>query len=214
VYGPIRETTYRALRQAAFSGGAMIARNWLRDTLQGQDIEGVVTAASQSFHLFNIQGSFIEVPGCGREASDFSVLTVGPDLLEALIGVINAIRAGANLSASPDLTVWANPRARDQALEHINTRLREIRAASNETISAAANTWQTPTAVDFGCVFGTGPVCQQLLFDQGISPVYTLGPGQNPALPAAILTLVFDNVYGDVYLGTPLFLPVRKFAFQ
>jgi beta-lactam-binding protein with PASTA domain len=214
--GPIRQTVYRGLRQAAFSAAAIQANNWLRETLKGQAIDGVVTGASASFHTFGLPNSFIEVPGCIGDARNYTVLFVGPDLLESVIELIEKIKEGVSFDRNElfNELKWRNPFGRDLIRDDISNRLREIRGAVNGVADAVIAAWQGPNDTDFGCIFGTGPACQQLIFNDGISPVYTLQYGQNPPFPAAILTIVFDNAYGDVFIGTPLFFPVRKGLFE
>lgn len=215
-YGPIKQTVYRALRQAAFSGAAMVARNWLRTTLKGLDIQGVVTGASQSFHVFEAGNSFIEIPGCAENPANYDVLFIGPDLLESMVELIEKVKEGASFDRNEftNMLRWQNPFGRDLIRNDISKRLNEIKGAVNGVADVVIAAWQGPDESDFGCIFSADAACQQLVFGDGIAPVYTLKYGQNPPLPAAILTLVFDRAYGDVYLGTPLFFPVRKGLFQ
>jgi hypothetical protein len=214
--GPVKQTVFRAMRQAAFSGAAIVANGWLRETLKGQAIQGVVTGASQSFHTFALGNSFIEIQGCQGNPINYDVLLVGPDLLESMIELIEKIKEGASFDRNEfaNLLKWQNPFGRDLVRSDISKRLREIKSAAKDLSDVVIGAYQGPSETDFGCIFSADAACQQLVFGDGIAPVYTLKYGQNPPFPSAIITIVFDRAYGDVYLGTPLFFPVRKGLFQ
>jgi hypothetical protein len=71
--------------------------------------------------------------------------------------------------------------------------------------------FQSPDAVLGGCVFTSDPECRQLVYDEGILPVYTYAPPPGFAslggLPLPIEFIVYNVVDSGMYFGTKAFLP-------
>jgi len=82
----------------------------------------------------------------------------------------------------------------------------------SETLSTQARlVMQTPTETMNGCVFTADPECRQLIYGNGILPVYTYAPPPGfqslGGLPVPIITVTYNPVTEVVSMGTPVFLP-------
>ena len=147
------------------------------------ELTAIITGASQSFHIFDVNGSLIEGVGFNREGRGFRVNVVGPDLYQAVVDVVADANAPGSMA---DVLKLAS----------------DIESAASQG-NAAGNRFGKVNAVISGCFFDQNPACAQLVLGAGFPIVHRNGP-----FPAPVLVVVQDIVTGQLYSGVYPFFPV------
>lgn len=174
------------LGQAAFMMGTVIAADALQTYSNAGQLIGIITGASQSIHVFNVEPSAIE--GFGFDAQltpNNSVIMIGPKL------IADAQDAIAGLPAAEDF-------------KDLNTVFDAVQSVI-DSASAADKAWDDansiPGATVRGCILNTAPGCSQLIYPTGFATVYESDQTLN--LPSSVLIITRNLEVGG---GTAVFL--------
>jgi hypothetical protein len=145
------------------------------------------------------------------------VMIIGPDTVANVANGIQALYDQLKESVSLGIDPLQNPKkfknrnAQRKWEKEMREKIASARGAATslqDTIEAA---YQTPTEVLRGCVFSSDPNCAQLYYEEGIDPVYRYTPPNGFAgfsgLPVPIIFIVQNQLTGQMYFGTPVFLP-------
>jgi hypothetical protein len=166
-----------------------------KESVSGQSLPGVVAGASLSFHVFKSPFSFIEGELDMDEPANNVVMTVGPDVLNAVIEAAGTKDALGKAKKADELF---------DALKELYNKLSDLSTSAKDAFQ--------PDAVGYrGCIFSSAPACGQLFYDDGLNSVYTYTPpggGGLSGLPVPILFVVYNKAGGVVYVDTPVFLPL------
>jgi beta-lactam-binding protein with PASTA domain len=209
------------LAQGAWAAAVMGARGWALSVANGEEITGIATGASQSFHIFDAPGSFIEIPTSVPHRSLVNITIIGPDVATNAAEVItdwrNKIQSGWSFArdalTNPDR--FRNIDEIEDLRERVSMGLTQLGTLQSDFKNIANSAQQSASTVEFGCIFVTGRRCTQLVFDDGITPVYTYKPPGTLALgftglPLPMLMLIEDKRTGRAFFGTPVFFPSKK----
>ncbi len=217
LYSNAKETVTQVLANAAYTTAVAATASTLRAILPQNDLVEVVSGASLSFREFQQSPAWLEAPGAAEEPEAMVVTMIGPDLFQstftAATNFVNTLQEGYSKNLDPN----NNPN-RFKNLGEIKKTFTQFKQAVDQAFSdlnkhvqaQAGRVFQTPTGVLYGCVFSSDPGCRQLLYEQGIEPLYfaASGPGGLSAgIPVPILFFVFNTADGAMYFATPNFLP-------
>jgi hypothetical protein len=202
-YGPI-------IWKVVSSGAALAGQGLLRDLgLTGETaLSGIVTGASQSFHIFEAPGTFIEQVGASDLPEETQVWILGPSAISAAIEQIRGLIKG--FSAFKDLNglnsrLAASSAAEAQALLRGNfTDITGGFKDFSEQLYAATNIlgeWPGIAAkgqgfflagnqVERGCIFDGNPFCKQIFFGSGF-PVAEKCDPRSFCVPLALLVITW-----------------------
>jgi hypothetical protein len=202
-YGPI-------IWKVVGSGAALAAQGLLRDLgITGDTaLSGLVTGASQSFHIFDAPGTFIEQVGASDLPEETQVWVLGPSAISAAIEQIRGLIKG--FSALKDLNglnsrLAASSAAEAQALLRGDfTKITGGFKDFSEQIYAATNVvaeWPGIAAkgqgfflagnqVERGCIFDGNPFCKQVFFGGGFPAAETCDP-RSFCIPLALLVITW-----------------------
>jgi hypothetical protein len=219
-YNNAKQFAMQTLGYAAFTAGAVAVTAQLKSFVQGQNLDGVVAGASQSFMEFQSAPSWIETPADNDPANDM-VFMIGPDLFTQILAagtdftknLKNGYSLGQNAVNNSGRYVNANQIKNDlsqfvKAIKKIKTSFTNL----NNVVAAEAKLFmQSPNQVSYGCIFDSSSACRELVYTNGFQPVYSYDPPPGfksiGGLPVAIIMIVFNKATGDMYFGTPEFLP-------
>jgi hypothetical protein len=204
--------------QTAYTAAAISLTHEIKAFILGQDLTEVVSGASLSFREFQASPTWIEAPGA-EEPKQNVVLLIGPDLFT------KSIEAGFNLfdKLKEGYSVGRDAATNAKKYKNINQAMGDFKKFIDivkEAIAAATDltkvltyqaqlVFQSPTDSLNGCIFTGDPQCRQLVYASGFQPVYTVPqlPGGLGGLPVPIVTVIYNDVSGATYFGTPSFLP-------
>lgn len=233
-YRNAKEFAVNAYKQAAWTAVAVATAQHLKEFTQGGDIDAVISGASLSFRIFSepdlpaspapnpaplyAQG-IVEVTTDGRDPEVTTVMMIGLDTIEAgatgVKSLYDSLKSATSYATNPS----NNPlRARNlgqikRITDEMYAKLKAVKNSFDQLKDVIDGSYQTPTGVLAGCIFSADPRCTQLIYDDGIRPVYRYSPppgwGGLGGLPAAVIFIVQSDT-GNMYFGTPLFLPAPK----
>lgn len=217
LYKNARQYTVDILSQAAYTAAAVAAANELRAFVQGQDVVEVVSGASLSFREFQAAPAWIEVPA-DPEPNVNVVLAIGPDLFSKSVqggtNFVKKLQDGYNKNLNPNTNPsrFRNP---DEVYDALSRFLSVAEQGLNDVDGLVAQqsrlVFQSADRALAGCVFTSDPACRQLVYDDGILPVYTYAPPPGftslGGLPVPIVFIVYNAADGTMYFGNPAFLP-------
>ena len=184
----------QVLKHAAWSAAVVAGAQHYKASGQGQPLTAVVAGGSLSFHVFHTQYSFIEGDFDLSNPENNVVITVGPD-------VVSAVLSAANIKNSLSTAVQA-----DQLFAGLNGLYNMIKQFGS---SLAQKAFQPTPQGSQGCIFTTLPTCGQLLYEDGFQSVYDYQNG-TIALPVPILFVIYNKNGGTTFVDTPVFLPYKK----
>ena len=202
--------------QLKYTMAAVAINQHLRAFLKGNDIYQVVAGASISFEEFQSAPSWIEVPA-SDEPDASVVMILGPDLFTASADAGTKFVKQLQKGYSKFLDPSTNP-DRYKNLNQITNDIKgfykvvtqALQSANAVIAQQAALVFQKPDQTLYGCLFTSDPTCRQLMYSNGFQPVYTFTPAQGPGylqLPVPINFIVYNAANGNMYFGTPEFLP-------
>ena len=190
----IKQVYVPYLSDVARAMGTIIGADLLQSYANGGAIAGAITGSSLAIQVFEIPNSVIE--GFGFDTllpEGNSVTVVGPELIDAVLAIINQ-----------DL-----PQAND--LKDLNS----IRDAVQNQIDLATNVNDafdeansSPGTVLRGCLLDSSPACRQLVYPDGFKSVYKVESG--PALPAPVAIIVHNLAGGGFAVFVANFVPTRE----
>ncbi|PIE38478.1 MAG: hypothetical protein CSA53_04185 [Gammaproteobacteria bacterium] len=166
----------------------LILAGLVRELMPVQDIPGIITGASLSFHVAERGNSIVEAYSYFPYPDAYTVYLVGPTLLADLAEVLNSIS---------DLQFTSMAAAADSFAS-----VREAAETAQETLGDGFAV-AYPEWVENGCALDTvNPECQQLLFGEGLPSVHKDG-----SFPGPVFIVVQDAVSGQISIGNFLFMP-------
>ncbi|HHH46871.1 MAG TPA: PASTA domain-containing protein, partial [Thiotrichales bacterium] len=185
----IIKIAYKPILQAILKNAQNLVINELVKALSDvRNIPGIVTGASQSFHIFEANHSIVEAYSYYGYPDGYVVQLVGPTLLSDLGSAVSSL-AGVKFSSMKDTV---------KSLISIKNAAQALQSVQDQFAEAQ------PVWVENGCVFDIEPECQQLSFVDGLPVVYK---GSN--FPAPVLIIVHDIVAGTVSMDNFLFFPKK-----
>jgi hypothetical protein len=150
-----------------------------------------------------------------------NITIIGPDVATNAAEVItdwrNKIQSGWSFArdalTNPDR--FRNIDEIEDLRERVSMGLTQLGTLQSDFKNIVNSAQQSASTVEFGCIFVTGRRCTQLVFDDGITPVYTYKPPGTLALgftglPLPMLMLIEDKRTGRAFFGTPVFFPSKK----
>lgn len=180
------------LGEVARAMGAVIAADLLQDYFNAGAIVGIVTGASQSIHVFEIQPSVIEGFGFDPTLSpNNSVTMVGPSLFDAVGDAASGLPSASdfkevNTAFDAIQTQIDNANAIDQAWDDANSK---------------------PNGVTRGCILDGTPGCRQLIYPNGFASVYEVDGGLSLPAPVLIITRNLESGGTAVFIAN--FVPTN-----
>lgn len=180
----IKNYYFPIVKKVVFHMQNLVLEGLIRQLIAVQDIPGIVTGASLSFHSFKLGNSIIESNSAAEFPDGNIVILIGPTLLAD----VQAALSGLGVS-------FGNLREVREAYENVRDTAQAARDALSQNY-----TQLIPDQSVNGCVFSGVIGCRQLGFSDGIPSVY--GTGQ---FPAPVLMLVYNAVTGEISLGNYLF---------
>lgn len=141
-------------------------------------LEGIITGASLSFHIFNAPGSVIEGSAINPIPSRNDVLLVGPNQVAAVRGLLEAFKPGDmdNL---------------DDVYNYFQGIVDAIQAAGESYDEAH----QPPDDVVYGCILSDSGSCREAYYSNGFNSVYTCSGWFCP--PAAVIVIIHNLDTGE-----------------
>ena len=222
VYKNAKQLARDVLGQAAWSAAAVGIAHHLKQYALGGQIVMVISGASLSFHEFNEppNQAIIEVPGDFDDPELTSVMIVGPDTVGDVVNTVKELYQKMKDGFSVGLDAAKNVK-RYKSFDQVKKHLQEFKAkllAIKKSVTGLQdlidNAYQTPDDVLPGCIFPFNPDCAQLIYNDGIKPVYryTAPPGLTSlsGLPVPVVLIVQNQYTGLMYFGTPIFFPAPK----
>ncbi|WP_028605726.1 FG-GAP repeat domain-containing protein [Ottowia thiooxydans] len=200
------------LGQAAYGAAAVALANHARQFLGAQELIAVGSGASMSMHVFESPWAFIEARGLEWEYTDLNtVVLLGPDLLSAASDAVDKIKAA--WKATPGSAYTSSSQIKKD-MKELKGALQGVVDAAGAAAEVAQRSFQGTDEEAEACLFDSHPDCTQLLFSDGFDSVYhytgpTGGTGLG-GLPVPITFIVRNNVSGQLYISTPVFLPTPK----
>jgi hypothetical protein len=181
------------LGQVARMLGAVIAADLLQTYANFGAISGIITGASQSIHVFEIQPSVIEGLGFDPTLSpNNAVIMVGPALLDAVSDAASALSSARSIK---DV---------NSAFDAING----ILDAADGLNDAWSDANSIPMGVVSGCILDNSPGCSQLIYPNGFTSVYKKDGGLS--LPGPVLIITRNLVSGGSAIFVANFVPTRE----
>lgn len=152
VYGP-------AFKWLAHAAIILTLNDLLGEFLGAGGIEGLITGASLSIHVFNQSNSVLEAAGLSVELDRNNVFLVGPNQLNAVQGFLSSLVPG-DIESVEDLIDFADGIA--NAIQNAGQQLE--------------NANQNPGRLSPGsCLFSFDPACVQLIYAAGFESVAPCG---------------------------------------
>ncbi|MEN1728347.1 MAG: PASTA domain-containing protein, partial [Pseudomonadota bacterium] len=178
--------------EVARAMGAVIAADLLQPLTNQGAIAGIITGASQSIHVFEIEPSVIEGFGFDPDLSPNNAVTmVGPNLLDAVQQAAEGIPEASDFK---DL---------NSTFDTIQTQL--------DNATALEDAWNQanslPMGVRRGCILDNRPDCRQLIFPDGFASVYE--SDSVLSLPAPVLIITRNLSSGSVGIFIAAFVPTE-----
>ncbi|RLA23171.1 MAG: hypothetical protein DRQ61_04530 [Gammaproteobacteria bacterium] len=136
------------IKQVTSSVAVMKKANALIEQRGAESLEGIITAASLSFHFFNVENSVIEVVGLSDDARAFEIKVIGPDKYEAILDILTG-----------------GPKPSPKALKKL----------IDDTTKGVGEQVGIGTELMRGCILTLDPQCSQVIVGFGFPVVHTSG---------------------------------------
>ena len=204
------------LKQAGWGAAVVALAHHAREYLDGQELIAVSSGASMSFRVFGAPWAFIEANGLEWEYTELnSVILVGPDVLDLASPLIDKIKNAWKVGPTGDTSnKYKSMDAVKKDLKALKKGLEEIAAATEGMVENIEKMFQPTDEWPEDCLFSAHPECTQLVYPDGFESVYHYsGPSGGTGLgglPVPIVFIVRNNVSGQIYISTPVFLPSAK----
>ena len=200
-----------AIKHVAWCAGALVAAQALQSYLNTGALEGIITGASQSFHIFEAPYSTVEVLGMNpRQPQNAQVLFIGPTAIDAVTGLKDQIVAFGKKLTDPD------PLKKMKNLNDLRKHVGDIRDALGKAIDQGFESYRVFDPTNFGadlgyrgCVLSQAGDCSSLVYKRGVMPVHVCTEGEL-CLPAPVIAIVSNTVDGGVGIAPFNFLPAFK----
>lgn len=180
------------LGEVARAMGAVIAADLLQNYFNAGAIVGIVSGASQSIHVFEIQPSVIEGFGFDPTLSpNNSVTMVGPSLFQS-VGT-----AASGLPGTSDF------KEINSIFDAIQTQIDNANAFEKAWDDANS----IPNGVARGCILDGTPGCRQLIYPNGFASVYEADGVLS--LPAPVLIISRNLESGNTAVFVANFIPTQ-----
>jgi hypothetical protein len=188
IYVPYLSDIVRAM-------GTIIAADLLQNFANNTAVTGIISGSSIAIHIFELPNSVIEGFGFDNLLPEGnSVVMVGPELIDAVIDIINQ-----DLPAAEDF----------KDLNDINDAINEQIELAGAATAAFENANSAPTDNLRGCLFDAHPACRQLVYPDGFKSVYQSTAGLN--LPAPVIIIVNNlGPGGGMGVFVANFVPTRE----
>jgi hypothetical protein len=223
VYKNAKQFAVDTMKQAAWTAAAVGIASHLKATVLGGDLIEVISGASLSFREFNDplpNQAIIEVPGDFEDAELTSVMIIGPDTVADTVNGVKDLFQKMKDGFSYGLDPKNNPKQfknfneLKKYLKEMKAKLLAVKKSVTGLQDTIDNAYQAADDVLPGCIFTADPACAQLIYNDGIKPVYryTAPPGLQSlgGLPVPIIFIVQNQYTGLMYFGTPAFMPAPK----
>jgi hypothetical protein len=221
-YKNAKELAHDVMQQAAWSAAAVGIAAHLKEWVSGGYVFEVISGASLSFREFNDpvpNQAIIEVPGDPQHPELTSVMIIGPDTVadtsNGIGDLFKKMKEGFSYGTDPknNPLKFKNFDEAKQVMKGFMAKMKAIKDSLGTLTDTIGNSYQSPDNVVPGCIFTSDPACVELIYENGIKPVYryTAPPGLQSlsGLPVPIIFIV-QNYNGLMYFGTPLFMPAPK----
>lgn len=180
------------------SGVLLAAGDLLAEYINGGTLAGVITASSQSIHVFGIPNSILEGNGLDTMLADGNIVwMIGPNAIEDVLGALggdipesNGIRGVNGVANLISETI-------ENAIDRANAIKNVIDGANS-----------TPGDLGRGCFLSADPACSQLIYPDGFASVYEKQGGLQ--LWSPILIIVHSVRDGNLSLTVAPFLPTAE----
>lgn len=197
------------LGQAAWGAAVVALANHAREFLDGQELGAIGSGASMSIHVFESPWAFIEANGLEWEYTELNtVALIGPDVLTAAKDVIDKIKDA--WSARPGSGYTSSSQIKKD-LKELKAKLKSLLDSAGAMADTVERSFQGTDEEAEDCLFSSHPDCTMLLFSDGFDSVYHYdGPSGGTGLgglPVPIVFIVRNNVSGQIFINTPVFLP-------
>lgn len=165
----------------------LVAEGLLREFTDAVAIPGIVTGASQSFHVFESGHSIVEAFSAADLPDGHVIQVIGPTLISELASAIAGVRG-----------------VRFDSRNAMKRSVKQVKTAAGNAQAVLRQQYQqlTPDQLIRGCVFSSAVGCQQLGITDGLPIVHRDG-----GFPAPVLLIVHDVVGGNVTVGSFFFYP-------
>ncbi len=211
------------MKQAAWTAAAVGIASHLKSSVLGGDVFEVISGASLSFRVFNDPVpdlAIVEVPADFEAPQLTSVMIIGPDTVSDTTNGVQDLFKNMKDGFSYGLNVVTNLKKYknfNQAKQHMKefmAKLKAIKQSVTNVQDTIDNAYQAADDVLPGCIFTSDPSCAQLVYYDGIKPVYRYtapaGLTSLSGLPVPIIFIVQNQHTGLMYFGTPAFFPAPK----
>jgi hypothetical protein len=147
-------------------------------------------------------------------------MIIGPDTINDVSNGVKsmydkikeAVSFGINPITNPKK--YKNRNQQKKFQKELKQKIDGAQSAANKVQQTIENTYSYPSEVLRGCVFTSIPGCAQLYYEDGIDPVYRYNPPSGfsgfSGLPVPIIFIVQNQLTGEMYFGTPIFMPAPK----
>ena len=171
---------------------------YYQQSLNTQELPGVVAGASLSFHQFRADWSFVEANGSNAKYPILNFVSfVGPDAAKTAVALFDALLSANFTSLASSVKSAYGLLTTGIDLPTLSTTLRH-------------NGVQRSNQALRGCIFTSDPTCNQLVYPNGINTVYTYDPASGLRIPQPVIVLVRSPLTGRYSMGTPLFMPANN----
>jgi hypothetical protein len=202
-YGPI-------IWKVVASGAGLAAQGLLREAgITGETaMAGIVTGASQSFHIFEAPDTFLELIGASELPEETQVWILGPSAIASAIvqirGLIKGFAALKDLSSLNSQLAASNAAQAQDLLLGNFTKITNGFTDFSEQLYANTNVvaeWPgiagkgqgfflAGNQVERGCIFTSHPECKQVFFGSGFPAAEKCDP-RSFCIPLALLVITW-----------------------
>ncbi len=185
----IKNLYFKVIEKLVHHAGVLLTDGLVRTAFSAGDLDGVITGASLSFHVFDAPNSVIESSFGAEHPSQNVVYLIGPTFFETATSLL------ANLNPAS----WSN-------LSQVKAGVKAINTLADPAPAEQKFAFRQP-AVDEtirGCLFTTDPDCGQLAFYDGFPTVYKDG-----LFPGPVLVVAYDASRQQFATTVVAFLPKK-----
>lgn len=163
----------------------LVLQGLIRQFTTAENIPGIVTGTSLSFHSFKLGNSIMESVTASRNNDGNIVMLIGPTLLADLANALSGV-SGVNFTS----------------MKQAKKSIKAVKKSGKEAVAALNTGFKliTPNQSINGCVFTNLSTCRQIAISSGFPSVYTDGK-----FPAPVLMIQYNAVQGTMSIGNFLF---------
>lgn len=181
----IKDFYFPIVKQIIISMQNLVLQGLIRQFTTAENIPGIVTGASLSFHTFKLGNSIIESDTASKNSDGNIVLLIGPTLLSDLANALSGI-SGVTFNS----------------VKQAKKSLKTVKKTGEDAVAVLQSGFKqiTPHESMRGCIFSGLSSCRQIAVSDGIPSVYTDGK-----FPAPVLMIQYNAVQGTMSIGNFLF---------